>query len=51
MKLKAALFSRINKENPRFLNKTFSYEVLEEMRKRMSGSLNPMYGKTCFGCQ
>lgn len=40
-----ALFSKINKENPRFLNKTFSYEVLEEMRKRMSGSLNPMYGK------
>lgn len=40
-----ALFSKINKENPRFLNKTFSYEVLEEMRKRMYGSLNPMYGK------
>lgn len=40
-----ALFSKINKENPRFLNKTFSNEVLEEMRKRMSGPLNPMYGK------
>lgn len=42
------LFSKINKENPPFLNKTFSDEVLEGMRKRMSGSLNPM--KTCDGC-
>lgn len=43
------LFSKINKENPPFLNKTFSNEVLEGMRKRMSGSLNPM--KTCDGCE
>jgi group I intron endonuclease len=39
------LISRVFKENPHFLNKTFSNEVLEKMRFRMSGSLNPMYGK------
>lgn len=40
-----ALIRRVFKENPHFLNKTFSEEVLEKMRIRMSGSLNPMYGK------
>ena len=40
-----ALFRKLNKENPPFLNKTHSVEVLEGMRKRMTGSSNPMFGK------
>lgn len=40
-----ALFSKLRRENPHFLNKTHSEEVIEEIRKRMTGSLNPMYGK------
>ena len=39
------LFSKLRKDNLHFLNKTHSEEVIEEMRRRMTGSLNHMYGK------
>jgi group I intron endonuclease len=39
------LMGKWRKENPSFLNQTHSPEVLEQMRARMQGSNNPMYGK------
>lgn len=39
------LMSKLRKENPYFLNKKHSPEVIEQMRNRMSGSNNPMFGK------
>ncbi len=39
------LMSKLGKENPHFLNKTHSPEVVEEIRTRMTGSSNPMFGK------
>ena len=35
------LMSKLRKENPHFLNKTHSPELIEEMRARMSGINNP----------
>nr|YP_009254051.1 hypothetical protein [Hypomyces aurantius]ANC62737.1 hypothetical protein [Hypomyces aurantius] len=39
------LMSEWRKENPSFLNKTHSLDIIEKMRMRMSGSNNPMFGK------
>ena len=39
------LMSKLRKENPSFLNKTHSSEVVEQLRARMEGSNNPMFGK------
>ena len=39
------LMSKLRKENPSFLNKTHSEEVVEQIRMRMTGSSNPMFGK------
>lgn len=43
--LSLELMSTWRKENPSFLGKTHSPEVLEQIRKRMQGSNNPMHGK------
>lgn len=40
-----ALLSKFRKENPSFLNKTHSEEYINELRIRMSGFSNHMYGK------
>lgn len=40
-----ALFSRLRLENPNFLNKTHSEETIDQIRIRMTGSSNPMFGK------
>jgi len=40
------LMSQLRKENPNFLNKTHSAEFKAKMSTRMSGSNNPMFGKT-----
>jgi hypothetical protein len=37
--------SKLRKENPYFLNKTHSPDVIEGIRIRMTGSHNPMFGK------
>ena len=39
------LMSKLRKENPYFLNKTHSPYLIEEIRIRMTGSNNPMFGK------
>lgn len=39
------LKSKWRKENPAFLNKVHSEDVLEQARQRMTGLNNPMYGK------
>ena len=39
------LMSTWRKENPSFQGKTHSPEVLKQIRERMQGSNNPMYGK------
>jgi len=39
------LMSQWRKENPSFLNKKHSKEVLEQMRERMQGENNPLFGK------
>lgn len=39
------LMSELRKENPHFLNKTHSPEILAQMSARMKGSNNPMFGK------
>jgi len=35
----------MKKKNPAFLNKVHSEDVLEQARQRMTGLINPMYGK------
>jgi hypothetical protein len=35
----------MKKKNPAFLNKVHSEDVLEQARLRMTGLINPMYGK------
>ena len=37
--------SKLRNENPHFLNKTHSPEVIAKMSARMKGSNNPMFGK------
>jgi group I intron endonuclease len=39
------LMSKIRTENPYFLNKTHSPELIEKIRIRMTGSNNPMFGR------
>lgn len=39
------LMSKLRKENPSFLNKTHSPEVIEQLSARVKGSNNPMFGK------
>jgi group I intron endonuclease len=39
------LFSSLRRENPTFLNKTHSPEVIAAMSARVKGSNNPMFGK------
>ena len=39
------LMSKWRKENPAFLNKVHSEDILEQARERMTDSNNPMYGK------
>ena len=40
-----AWFSKLRRENPHFLNKVHSEDIIEQLRIRMTGSSNPMYGK------
>lgn len=40
------LMSKLRTENPYFLNKTHSTELIEKIRIRMTGSNNPMFGRT-----
>jgi len=37
--------SKFRKENPNFLNKTHSPEVIDMLRDKFTGKNNPMYGK------
>ena len=37
--------SKVGKENPYFLNKTHSPEVIEQIHARTTGPNNPMFGK------
>lgn len=39
------LMSKLRKKNPYFKGKTHSEKVVEQIRMRMSGSSNPMFGK------
>lgn len=39
------LMSKWRKENPSFLNKTHSPEVIDQIKARMKGPNNPMFGK------
>lgn len=39
------LMSKFRKENPSFLNKTHSPEVIKIFRDKFTGKNNPMYGK------
>lgn len=39
------LMSKLGKENPHFLNKTHSLEAVEQIRDRVTGPGNPMFGK------
>jgi group I intron endonuclease len=39
------LMSKMRQENPNFLNRTHTKEVIEEMRIRSLGPNNPMFGK------
>jgi group I intron endonuclease len=39
------LMSKLRKENPSFLNKTHSPEVIKMLRDKFTGKNNPMYGK------
>jgi len=39
------LMSKFRKENPNFLNKTHSPEVIDMLRDKFTGKNNPMYGK------